>query len=80
MVGNAHDLAILEEKLAVLRTDSDSLKKPLVKIDRLMSIKRTELRYDSLEIGKRIYSQRPREMAGRIESWWNLWKKEGVDL
>jgi predicted GTPase len=72
-LGDDHDFADLRRVLTTspkLTEGADGVATVIELIDR----RRSELQASARPIGARIYSEKPRAFASRIESYWNAWR------
>jgi predicted GTPase len=72
-LGDDHDFAELRRVLTTspkLTEGADGVATVIELIDR----RRSELQASARPIGARIYSEKPRAFARRIESYWNAWR------
>jgi CHAD domain-containing protein len=71
-LGHDHDLAVLKSRVSrsgarVPRTEVDAL-------SRLIDRRREELRAEAIGLGARVYDERPRRFAQRLEARWYAWR------
>lgn len=72
-LGEDHDLFVLRQ---FLLTEAASLSVPTDLETLLESIddRRRELQKQSMHLGERVYSEKPRDFLERMENYWNAWK------
>lgn len=68
LLGDHHDLAILREDL-----DGREIERR-VQFEELIAKRQGELLDDALELGKRLYAEKPKAFSRRIESYWAAWR------
>jgi hypothetical protein len=72
-----HDLDVLRQvvkwsKFEAEQGDSDALRK-------LIDRRSRELEAEALPLGRRLFSERPRGFAERLQRYWRVWKHRGPD-
>jgi CHAD domain-containing protein len=73
-LGQANDLAFLEERLASLHGRA-MRGHGLKKLCRRMDARRAELQATACELGKKLFAKRPRDFARRIAHYFEAWEK-----
>lgn len=73
-LGDDHDLAVLREKIAghtdtFENEDAEAL---IAVLDR----RRKQLQKKAIQLGARIYEEKPQRFASRIGSYWRVWRKK----
>jgi CHAD domain-containing protein len=68
-LGDDHDLAILHE-WAYAQPDVAGLDG----FDEAVERRRAELQADALDLGRRLYAERPRAFAARLGGYWSAWR------
>jgi CHAD domain-containing protein len=68
-LGEDHDLALLNQ---LVRTEADARGRDAELVDLTIVIddRRTELERAALDLGRRVYSHRPKTLMKQIERWW----------
>ena len=72
-LGQDHDLAVLKARLS--RSNGKVSKTALREISRVMGAAREELRGKAMALGDRLYAQKPRQFAKRLEKRWHVWRQ-----
>jgi hypothetical protein len=70
-----HDLYVLSQVVLNLRTDSES--RQCQSIITLVDRRCSELESEAQSIGERVYAERPRSFADRLEHYWRAWEQYG---
>lgn len=75
LLNEDHDLAILREK--VLEQESDSEDRTEVEaLVELVDRRRNELQVDAKILGAKIYAEKAKAFAVRVEAYWEAWRSE----
>lgn len=72
-LGDDHDLAVLRKTLlgGVKGDEKHTVLDPL---QRLIAERERELRTAALELGARIYEEKPKRYCGRLSTYWRAWR------
>jgi CHAD domain-containing protein len=70
LLGDHHDLAVLEEDLAGRREVGERKA-----FKALIEQRQEELLADALELGGRLYAEKPKAFGRRLECYWTAWRK-----
>ncbi len=68
-LGDDHDLAVLRE-WAYEHADGDALQG----LDEAVESRRAELQAEALDLGRRLYAERPRAFVERVRGYWEAWR------
>jgi hypothetical protein len=71
-LGDDHDLELLRLALPLCRPHARA--KCLQRVRSLIDERQSELRAVALAVGGRLYAEKPREFAKRIERYWRSWR------
>jgi len=72
-LGDDHDLAVLHA-WAHAQPDAGALDR----FDGAVERRRAELQADALDLGRRLYAERPRAFAARLGGYWSAWHGHGT--
>jgi CHAD domain-containing protein len=67
-LGDHHDLAVLEEDLAGREIEQRAA------FEKLIAQRQGELLEEALEIGRRLYAEKPKAFSRRMKSYWAAWR------
>jgi CHAD domain-containing protein len=68
-----HDLALLRQRvLESVETSGDR-----VDLEALIDQRRGELQVEARRLGERVYGEKSRAFAGRLQVYWQAWRSEG---
>ncbi len=70
-LGEDHDLAMLRDALAGLMADDTAELEMMVKV---IEKRRAKLQERAMMHGSRIFAERPKAFAGRLEGYWSAWR------
>lgn len=73
-LGDDHDLTMLKQFVADHCADKN--REEAEALNRLIDLRRRDLRSAALAIGARFYSEKPSTFCKRIENYWNVWRGE----
>ncbi len=76
LLGDDHDLAVLQQMLADEPDRfADAATRELLAA--LIEHRRGELQHEAMLLGPRLFLDRPKAFARRLEGYWHLWRAEG---
>jgi len=75
-LGEDHDLEVLLDFVRARATDADGADR-LAVLARVIESRRELLRSEAFALGQRLYVERPRALADRVESLWVIWRRSG---
>ena len=73
-LGDDHDLAVLREALLAGAGPSPAVVALLPVID----ARRTQLQEAAFRLGRKVYRERPRDFAGRLDASWHEWRSRAA--
>jgi len=71
LLGEEHDLATLQEWLAQDWRDKAD-RRNVRDLLELITARRTELREDAIELGRRAFAEKPAALVRRLAAWWSV--------
>jgi CHAD domain-containing protein len=71
LLGDHHDLAVLAEDIAGRELSKSG---GISTLPRLIARRQSELLDDALELGRRIYAEKPRAFTKRLGAYWAAWR------
>jgi CHAD domain-containing protein len=75
LLGDDHDLAVLSERAEEAR-DAFPQAATREALLRLIAKRRAELQHEALQLGRRLYEERPAAFKARIGKYWRAWRAE----
>lgn len=77
LLGDDHDLSILDD---ILRNEfADEVDTPMLQAARGLILGRCrDLRRHARSIGERLYADKPKSLARRLERYWNTWRDDEI--
>ncbi len=73
-LGEDHDLAVLRERVS--RSNGQVPRSAVRSVARQIGEARRELRQRALALAERVYAEKPRDLAGRLETRWRSWRRK----
>jgi CHAD domain-containing protein len=73
-LGDDHDLAVLRVRLS--RMNGRAPRTALRSVVRRIGRARSDLRAKALEVGERVYAEKPRRFSKRLEDLWRAWREK----
>ena len=73
LLGDAHDLAVLRERLVGISNDGAA---NIDALNVLIEHRRRELQVEALATGARMYAEPPKQFTRRMRSYWKSWRAE----
>ncbi|WP_319420983.1 CHAD domain-containing protein [Pleurocapsa sp. FMAR1] len=74
-LGEDHDLAVLEE-LVLSQQERFDREDTLETLTALIDRRRQELQSAAIFLGKRIYTEKPKDFTARLGNYWQVWQTE----
>jgi CHAD domain-containing protein len=71
-----HDLALLRQCVLEPAEPSDG-RMDIEALIALIDQRRGELQVEAKRLGERVYAEKPRVFAGRLQVYWNAWRSDG---
>ena len=72
LLGDGHDLAVLRQKLvAGPAAPAGRIRETLVT---LIDRRRAELEQEALQLGRRLFADKPKDFTERLKSYWKAWR------
>ena len=74
-LGEDHDLAVLQ-KFVLAQPERFDRENTLKMLTTLSDRRQTELQSAAIFLGKRIYTEKPKDYVNRLENYWQIWQAE----
>jgi len=78
LLGQDHDLAVLRE-IAVDELRDRLPEEEVEMIQPLVTQRREELQKQAIELGERLFAEKPREFTRRLHEYWKVWRASDSD-
>ena len=76
LLGRAHDLSFLAERLRVEKKSGDQQRQAEKLLD-LIDTTQSDLQRGAAELADRFFAERPRDFGSRVAGWLDDWKRTG---
>lgn len=74
LLGDDHDLEVLEQLLIEEPGHAGEIHHRLIR--GMIAQRHDELRPPALQLGRRLYADRPGALSRRLRAWWQVWREE----
>jgi hypothetical protein len=75
-LGDHHDLSVLEEEILSIKIKNTEALDVLLG---LISHHKSTMEEEAHPLGAKLFAENPKNFVNRLESYWNIWKKDGQE-